>query len=245
MLIELLTMDSDYKVNLDIYKGPLDLLLHLIHEEEVDIYDIPIARITDSYLQHLKTIKEMDLDNVGDFIVMAARLIDIKARMLLPVNEEEEEVEDPREELITKLLEYKKFRTLSSRLEEIHENQCLCFPRAVFSAQEQSDDSSFSFPTLEKIALSFSHLAKDTLMTLESRLRSSVTPLNRYKEKIFSLFKSTCNKITLHMLKDKTVPPEEKVGYFLAALDMASKKTVRLYQIIPFGKIFVSLKNKT
>ncbi len=237
-------MDSEYKINLDIYKGPLDLLLHLIHEEEVNIYDIPIARITDSYLCHLKTIRKMDLDNVGDFIVMAARLIDIKARMLLPVNEEETEMEDPREELINKLLEYKKFRSLSCQLEEIHDNRCLCFPRAVFSSQDPTDDSFFSFPTLEKIAVSFSLLAKDTLMNLESRLRSCVTPLNRYKERIFSLFTNARKKITLNMLEDKNLEPEEKVGFFLAALDMASKKSVRLYQIIPFGKIFVSLKNK-
>src|SRR5438132_4218347 len=104
-------MDHDYKVKLDIFEGPLDLLLYLIKRDEIDIYDIPIEHITKQYLAYLEMFKILDLDVAGDFVVMAANLIYIKSRSLLPVNqqppEEAAEEDDPRWELVRQLLEYK------------------------------------------------------------------------------------------------------------------------------------------
>lgn len=109
----------NYVVRLDQFEGPLDLLLHLIQKEEMDIYDIPIARITAQYLQQIETMEHLDLLPAGDFLVMAATLLRIKARMLLPrqPTEEEEDGEDPREELVQRLLEYKKFKEAAAHLE--------------------------------------------------------------------------------------------------------------------------------
>ena len=107
-----------YKVKLDVFEGPLDLLLYLIQKEEVDIYDIPIAKITDQYLEYLELMKLLDLNIAGEFIVMAATLMHIKSKMLLPPDQADEEKpeEDPRAELVRRLIEYKKFKEAASQL---------------------------------------------------------------------------------------------------------------------------------
>lgn len=109
---------SAYSVTLDIFNGPLDLLLHLIKKNEVDIYDIPVARITEQYLEYLDFLKDVNLEIVGDYMSMAAELGYIKSRMLLPriKDEEEEEEQDPREELVRRLLEYEKYRNAAVEL---------------------------------------------------------------------------------------------------------------------------------
>lgn len=117
---------DDYKVSLEVFEGPLDLLLYLIKKDEVDIYDIPIGLITDQYMEYLQLMKVLDLNIAGDFIVMSATLMLIKSRMLLPVedrkDQEDEEEEDPRWDLVRQLVEYKKFKDAADHLEglEMH-----------------------------------------------------------------------------------------------------------------------------
>lgn len=112
---------ADYRVNLDIFAGPLDLLLYLVRKEEVDIYDIPLAKITDQYLRYVELLKQFDIDLAGDFLVMAATLMEIKSAMLLPTAEPEAEISedasDPRSELIRQLLEYKRFKDAANLLD--------------------------------------------------------------------------------------------------------------------------------
>lgn len=107
----------EYK--LEAFEGPLDLLLHLIEKNKVSIYDIPIVIIADQYIEYVSEMDHTDLDLVSDFLVMAATLLDIKARMLLPKEESESEEEDPREELMERLLEYKKYRYMSGELRDL------------------------------------------------------------------------------------------------------------------------------
>ena len=114
---------DEYKVDLEVFEGPLDLLLYLIRKDEVDIYDIPIERITNQYMEYLGVMRMLDLNIAGEFIVMAATLMMIKSRMLLPVEdqtpeEEEEEGEDPRWDLVRQLVEYKKFKDIAGQLQE-------------------------------------------------------------------------------------------------------------------------------
>ncbi|MBV8378996.1 MAG: segregation/condensation protein A [Verrucomicrobia bacterium] len=113
-------MQTDYKVKLEVFEGPLDLLLYLIRKDEVDIYDISIERITSQYLEYLETFRMLDLEIAGEFVVMAANLIYIKSRNLLPVHQqppdEETEEEDPRWDLIRQLIEYKKFKDAAFQL---------------------------------------------------------------------------------------------------------------------------------
>lgn len=106
-------------VKLEAFEGPLDLLLHLIDKNKVNIYDIPIVEITEQYLEHIKLMEEKDLEIMSEFLLMAATLINIKSRMLLPVEvEEDEEVVDPRQELVNRLLEYKMYRHMSEELKD-------------------------------------------------------------------------------------------------------------------------------
>ncbi|MGZ4982614.1 MAG: segregation and condensation protein A, partial [Chthoniobacterales bacterium] len=114
-------MESDYKVKLEIFEGPLDLLLYLIKRDELDIYDISIERITRQYLEYLQAFKELNIDVAGEFVVMAANLIYLKSRSLLPVDqqppEEDAEEDDPRWDLIRQLIEYKKFKEAAAQLQ--------------------------------------------------------------------------------------------------------------------------------
>jgi segregation and condensation protein A len=109
---------NDYRVDLAVFQGPLDLLLYLIRKEEVDIYDIPIARITKQYLKYIELMQVLNLEIAGEFILMAATLIRIKTRMLLPRDESDDEDVDPREELVLALIEYKKYREAGEMLRE-------------------------------------------------------------------------------------------------------------------------------
>lgn len=125
---------SQYRVNLDIFAGPLDLLLYLVRKDEVDIYDISISRITEEYIRHIEILKMFDIDLAGDFLVMAATLMEIKSVMLLPrpeLDEEDgaEESGDPRMELVRQLLEYKKFKDAANLLQESAENRRQRFTR--------------------------------------------------------------------------------------------------------------------
>lgn len=124
---EQLTRFTGYPVSLPVFEGPLDLLLYLIRRQEIDIYDIPIARITGQFLAYLTLMEEMDIEVAGDFLVMAASLLEIKSRMLLPrppaMVEDEEEQEDPRAELVRRLLEYQQYKSAASALLQRAEDQ--------------------------------------------------------------------------------------------------------------------------
>ena len=125
---------SEYKVQLDSFAGPLDLLLYLVRKEEVDIYDIPVSHVTEQYIQYIEMLKMLDIDLAGEFLVMAATLMEIKSVMLLPRPEMEESAEgdtqDPRAELVRQLLEYKKFKDAANLLQDAAEERKLRFTRS-------------------------------------------------------------------------------------------------------------------
>lgn len=127
-----------YNVKIDAFEGPLDLLLHLIHTLEIDIYDIPVSEITEQYLLYIHTMKELELDVASEYLVMAATLLAIKSKMLLPKHEEEADdelddeftyEEDPRDELVEKLLEYKKYKQAAAELKTLEQERSLMFSK--------------------------------------------------------------------------------------------------------------------
>jgi len=121
---------NPYQIVLPIFEGPLDLLLHLIHENKLDIYDIPIAQVTEQYLQYLSLMEELDLDIAGEFLVMAATLIEIKSKMLLPPDEtadEDEEPIDPRAQLVERLIEYQRYKEAAEILRQFEEERSKVF----------------------------------------------------------------------------------------------------------------------
>ena len=127
-------METDYKVKLEIFEGPLDLLLYLIKRDEIDIYEISLERITSQYLEYLQAFKELNIDIAGEFIVMAANLIYLKSRSLLPVDQqppdEDAAEDDPRWDLIRQLIEYKKFKEAAAQLQKLALEQERIFARA-------------------------------------------------------------------------------------------------------------------
>jgi len=133
---------SAIRVSLEAFDGPLDILLHLIQRDEVDIYDIPISRITAQYLEHLDLMQQLDLEVAGDYLVMAATLVRIKAQMLLPgpvLDEEGEEI-DPRDELVRRLIEYRKFKTVAGQLKEFEGARMRRHGRAVVAPELAPDE---------------------------------------------------------------------------------------------------------
>ncbi len=134
MTVDTIQKKENYKIQLPIFEGPLDLLLYLIKREEINIYDIPIAKITKQYLETIELMKELDLEIAGEFILMAATLIQIKVRMLLPKEEDTiiEDQEDPRAELIRKLLEYKRFKEVAESMITIEDRQRRLYPHSNF-----------------------------------------------------------------------------------------------------------------
>jgi segregation and condensation protein A len=143
-----------YRVKLDIFEGPFDLLLFLIRKNEVDIYDIPIAIITRQFLDYIEVMKILDLNIAGDFIEMVAILMNIKARMLLPspVTAEGEEAEDPRAELVERLIEYKRFKEVSYELNTLEEERRKLHPRRYFDYVDKTEKISDE-AYLEKVTL--------------------------------------------------------------------------------------------
>lgn len=134
----------EYKVKLQVFEGPLDLLLHLIKEQKLDIYDIPVAEITSHYLEYLDLMKNLNLDIAGDYVVMAAELTRIKSKMLLPVEESDEEEDgagsDPRAELVEKLLEYKKYKEAAQELRGMESRQKEVFTRQIDYSKYLDED---------------------------------------------------------------------------------------------------------
>lgn len=127
-------MNQAYKVKLEAFEGPLDLLLHLIHQYEIDIYDIPVAKISEQYMQYIQAMKYLELNIASEYLVMAATLIEIKSHMLLPKQEVVDDIdnyeEDPREELIERLLEYQKYKQAADDLKEKEEDSNQIFTRS-------------------------------------------------------------------------------------------------------------------
>src|SRR6267142_5419382 len=135
---------TDYKVKFEVFEGPLDLLLYLIKKEELDIYDVNLTQLATQFIEYLEVMRMLDLEIAGEFLVMAATLMYIKSRELLPVDqqvtaEDEEEGTDPRWELIRQLVEYKKFKDAAAQLQILEARQELVFPRVPGKLEFESD----------------------------------------------------------------------------------------------------------
>src|SRR4030043_2486745 len=140
-----------YTVRLDMFEGPLDLLLHLIRKNEINVFDIPISLITEQYLEYLKMMKELNLDIAGDYLLMASTLLQIKSKMLLPVSPEEEEEgeEDPRAELVRRLLEYQRYKEAATELERRPMKDRDFFVRSVPEEASEPKEERFEVNLLE------------------------------------------------------------------------------------------------
>ncbi|HJT23035.1 MAG TPA: segregation/condensation protein A [bacterium] len=231
-----------YQITLPSFDGPMDLLLHLIREHELDIYDIPISRITRDYLDYLEIMRSLNLEIAGDFLVMAATLMQIKSRMLLPVDPTPDEPqEDPRLELMRRLIEYKKFKDAADQLVDMEKNRFHLLPRNVPADLKQVGEEEH----LEEVSL-FGLLAafKDVLIhTQEDVTAELVRPEITVSQKINDLMDvlQTEQKIVFRPLLTACRTKIEKIVALLALLELIRLKLVRVVQDKIFGEIEVHL----
>ena len=235
---------DDYRVKLDIYSGPMDLLLYLIGREEIDIHDIPIAEITAQYCRHVAVLKQIDPDMAGEFLVMAATLLEIKTRMLLPAAGEEgegEEAFDPRAELVRQLLEYKAFKDAADDLRSAAADQALRFPRRPPDAAAESDGKDLEEVELWDLVGAFNHLLK--AIGHEPGLVEILhddTPIELHVADILDRLRRDGDMAFAQIFagRDKRT---ELVGLFLALLEVIRRQLVFVEQEASFGEIYVFL----
>jgi segregation and condensation protein A len=228
----------DWKVELPIYEGPLDLLIFLINKNEVNIYDIPIARITEEYLDYIKLMKELDIALAGEFFVMAATLMEIKSAVLLPRAEPEVgEFEDPRAELVKQLLEYKKYREAAGDLAEMAEARSKRFPVGGdgdnLSRGEQGDSVSvFALITAFKDLMERS-------VTTDVLVPSTEGPSVEEQVETIRLKLAKAGKRVRFAELFEAGPKVVIIVTFLALLELLKTGEVRAEQENPFGEIWV------
>lgn len=233
---------DEYKVQLDVFEGPLDLLLYLIRKDEVDIYDIPIERITNQYMQYIELMRMLDLNIAGEFLVMAATLMMIKSRMLLPPEERlelEEEEEDPRWDLVRKLVEYKKFKDAALHLESLEALQQDVFVRGGEAVHlgPQSDVTLRDVSIFDLISAFGEVLKRVKTEELQEIFAERVTVAEKIESVMLRLREQ--GRIAFSQLFSGMVSRAEIVCTFLAILEL-----IRLNQIIArqeraFGEIML------
>ena len=241
---------EDYKVKLDVFEGPLDLLLYLIKRDEVDIYDISIERITKQYLAYLEAFQVLNIELAGEFIVMAANLLYIKSRTLLPVDQqmadEEAEEEDPRFELIRQLIEYKKFKEAAASLrdqEALREN---LFPRSPVTPELAPQETLL----VEEVGIfDLIHAFQKILKRLEKKpenLREIFAENFTVSDKIDHVLRVMQVGVSLKFeeLFADAAARTEIVVTFLAMLELIRLKQLRVRQEAHFGEIWIDRINE-
>ena len=219
---------TDYRVQLEIFEGPLDLLLHLIRSQELEISDIPIAKITRQYLDYLELMRELNIGVAGDYLVMAATLIHIKSKMLLPVEPGEEgELEDPRKELVDQLLEHEKFRNAAQMLFSRETVELSVWPRGEneFEDEEKELVSVSTFELIKAFHAVVERFKEQVVLevdretvTLEVRIAEIRRLLTVNKEFLFShFFEQKISKLAL-------------VVTIIALLELVRTREVRIFQ---------------
>jgi segregation and condensation protein A len=235
---------SVYTIKLPVFEGPLDLLLHLIREHKLDIYDIPIAEVTEQYLRYLALMESLDLNIAGEFFVMAATLLEIKSRMLLPKppKEDEEDPEDPRTELVERLLEYERFKTAAESLRELESRRLQVYWR--MTEEIQGYDAPVIPLNLEVMDLLY---ALQQMLAEVGEGETEVTSIERQKITLRMKMSEIWRKIKTagtagcHFkdLFTHSITRLEVVMTFLALLELLRLGKISVKQKIPLGDILI------
>ena len=232
----------DFRVDLDIFRGPLDLLLYLVRKHEVEIVDIPICVITDQYLEYITVLEQLDVGAVGDFLAMAAMLIEIKSQEVLPrADEVEEELDDPRQELVERLLEYKEFRDAASMLEEHGRQWQEHFPRQANDLpdrQRNMAEEPIREAELWDLVNAFGRIIRDNVAAEPSNIVYDETPIQVYMERICVLLSSR-EQLALGELFTPGMHKSAMVGMFLAVLELVRHQWLLAEQNVLFGEIWL------
>jgi len=236
---------TDYKVALDIYNGPLDLLLFLIKRDEIEIYDIPIARITEQYTKYVALLQVIDPEAVGEFLVLAATLMEIKSRMLLPhppaEEGEDEDLSDPRFELVRQLLEYKRFKDAARRLEHSAEERALRHERQPVVPEKAPDEVDLESVDIWSLFEAFNRLLQQIGKTGGvHQVGVDDTPITLHAADIVdSLQRAGGGQNFEEIFRGRT--RAEMIGLFLALLELIRQRRIRAVQERALGPITIIL----
>ena len=240
-----------YKVKLDIFEGPFDLLVHLIERAEMSIYDIRVSEITDQYIAYLEDLKRMDVTVAGEFMVLAATLIELKSRMLLPranSAENDEELDDPRQELVEKILEYKRFKAAAAHLEAREEENLRRF------VKPQEDLSVYTENPEEVLNVDIAQFMKAFRLFLQkkqkieevhkrydrqTRERMSIEDRIEQMKKLFSLKK----KFSFKELLTGETSRYNVILTFLSLLELMRQRSINVRQDVNFGQMTITVKD--
>lgn len=229
----------DYQVNLETFRGPLDLLLYLVKHDEIDIRDIPIARVTAQFVEYMRVIQMIDVELAGDFLVMAATLMEIKSRMLLPRDPEAaDEEDDPRQELVRQLLEYKKFKDAAALLEAQAARHMSRLPRQAVEPVAEVDPAQQPLRAVElwDLVSAFGRLMRETLALAPQQIVIDETPIHVHMETIVARLADAPHL----SFRELFTPPFTRgrlLGLFLATLELIKARQVVAEQPEPFGEI--------
>lgn len=235
----------DYSVSLNVFQGPFELLYHLIEKKEIDIYDIPISEITDQYLEYLDQMMQFNMNVASEFILMAATLIEIKSQMLLPVKEKEE---DPRQELVDRLLEYKLFKDVSEKLKEYEGESCFYFSKPkeemAITSDSKVEQLSLSEINIYELYNVFMSLIKNQNLKVDSENKMKVYRENySVKGCVDELVKKlkTNGRVSLFStIKEKNeITKEYVITTFLAFLELSNKQDMKIYQTDTYSDIIL------
>ena len=244
----------ELKVKLQVFEGPLDLLLHLLEKNKVNIYDIPIVEITNQYMEYIGEMKRHDLNIVSEFLVMAATLLDIKSRMLLPKEETEEEEEDPRAELVQKLLEYKMYKCMSYELKDRQiDAQKVMFreptiPREVRQYEEPVDlqelMADVTLKRLNDIFKSVMRKREDKIDPIRSRFGRIEKEEVSLEERMGYLeqYAMTHPRFSFRGLLERQSSKMEVIVTFLSILELMKVGKIQISQEHIFDDIFIESK---
>lgn len=234
-----------YMVDLETFHGPLDLLLYLVEKNQLDIYDIPIAVISEQYIEYLQTSGDLNLDRMGDFLIMASYLLNLKSRLMLPgsLNETEEEEEnfDPRQELVEKLLAYKRFKEVAAWLEERHDGKG---ERIYYREEQQGRELPAELVVdLKSLVKAYQAVIKD-LSEDEDYYELPRGDLNvgDKMEEIMARLKKKPHTIIFQDLFLGIISKREALALFLALLELIRLQRVEALQNTPFDKIELRLR---
>jgi segregation and condensation protein A len=237
-----------YKLRLDVFEGPLDLLLYLIKKNDVEITDIPIVEITEQYIEYIEAMRMLDLDMVGDFLVMAATLMQIKSRMLLPPdpNSEEEEELDPRDELARRLLEYKKFKQIAEDLQDKEMKRQEFFmremdPETTAALRSDAREVYFEANLFDLINALSSALNKLPEEVIHEIVKETFTVEQKIHDLLHLMLDES--RVKLKDVFTKCRSKVEAIVTFLAILELVRLKEIKAVQTEMFGDIEI-LRNK-
>jgi segregation and condensation protein A len=230
------------KLVLGEFAGPLDLLLYLIRQEQVDIYDIPVARITDEYLRYLRLMQELDIAIAGDFLVMAATMIEIKSRMLLPVDpsakSEDLEADDPRRDLIERLLEHQKYKAAAQTLWSRATVEQAIFTRGEIETDKQNPEVSAGvFDLLKVFQEILARHKEEVLMEIERDEMTMTQMLERLRNMVLS-----AGELNLRKFFERARSRRELVLAFLSILELVRTTEICLIQRETFGDILARVQ---